>query len=82
MGSRPSCEINIPLNVTFISHVFLALLLKVWSMGWVDGISITGELVRISGLIPGILNHNLHFDKILGNSYACSSMRSTGFYGT
>lgn len=45
---------------------FMALILEVWFMGWVDGISITRELVRISGLILGILNQNLPFDKILG----------------
>lgn len=49
---------------------FMALILKVWFMGGVDGISITRELVRISVLVPGILNQNLPFDKVLGDSYA------------
>lgn len=43
---------------------FIALLLKVWSLDWACGISITRELVRISGLTLGLLSQNLHFGKI------------------
>lgn len=54
---------------------FMALLLKVWSMDWAKGISLTREPVRISVLMPGILNQNLHLDKIPGDSCACSSIK-------
>lgn len=49
----------------------MALLLDVWFMDGASDVSITQELVRISGLTLGLRNQNLHFDKIPGDSCAC-----------
>lgn len=49
----------------------MALLLDVWFMDGAGGVSITQELVRISGLTSGLQNQNLHFDKFPGDSCAC-----------
>lgn len=48
----------------------MALLPEVRSINRPGGISITQELVRISGLTLGIWNQNLHFDKMPGDSCA------------
>lgn len=49
----------------------MGLLLDVWFMDGAGGVSITQELVRISGLTSGLQNQNLHFDKFPGDSCAC-----------